>query len=85
MKLQVFALFDSKLGEYAQPFCAQSIGVAVRSFQTEVNRDAPDNSLNQYPDDFHLSHLGEFDTQSGAFESVGIQVVAWAADLKRLF
>ena len=65
MKLQVFALFDSKLGEYAQPFCAQSIGVAVRSFQTEVNRDAPDNSLNPYPEDFQLSHLCQFDTQSG--------------------
>jgi hypothetical protein len=44
-----------------------SVGVAIRSFSDEVNRQSDDNQLHNHPDDFDLYELGEFDDNSGTF------------------
>ena len=69
--LRVCAVFDSALGAYGQPIFTPSAGVAVRSFSDEVNRGAPDNQLNQHPEDFALFELAVFDSDSGRFVAEG--------------
>lgn len=72
MKLAVVAVFDSAAGMFNRPFFAPALGVALRSFTDEVNRQAPDNQLNQHPEDFALYQLGWFDDNSGTFETLDL-------------
>lgn len=68
MKMQVCTVFDTAAGVFGRPIFTASVGQAIRSFQDEVSREAPDNVLNKHPEDFQLYHLGAWDDQSGAFE-----------------
>ena len=53
--------------DYGRPFFLPATGVAIRSFQDEVNRNAPDNQMYAHPDDFDLYELGVFDDFDGKF------------------
>jgi len=44
------------------------LGVAIRSFTDEVNREDKDNQLFNHPDDFDLYELGVFDDSLGRYE-----------------
>ena len=68
MKTQYFAAFDSATQLFLPPFPAQTIEEAIRGFRSVVNR--PDHQFNQFPEDYTLFHLGEFDTATGAFTSL---------------
>ena len=50
-----------------QPKFVPSIGVAIRSFSDEVNRQDAENQLFNHPDDFDLYEMGEFDDNTGLF------------------
>lgn len=67
MKLFVLAVRDRAAGQYQPPFVSPAIGVAVRSFGDEINRQAQDNPLYLHPSDFSLHHLGGFDNETGEF------------------
>ena len=67
MKQIVCAVYDSQAKAYARPIFVPAVGLAIRSFMDEVNRQAPDNTLNQHPQDFHLAQLGEYDEDTGTF------------------
>lgn len=83
MKILLFCVRDVKLGEFNSPMVFPSRGIAQRSFQDEVNRDAPDNAVYRYPSDFSLYYVGEFDSTSGVLIPVEVpELVAQAADLK---
>lgn len=62
---QVFAVFDQKVGAYAQPFFCVNLEVAKRSFAAA----AADKTLTlgQFPTDYTLFHLGEFDDSTAHF------------------
>lgn len=64
MKLQVFAIYDSKVKDFANPFFMHSKGELQRGF-TELVND-PKTKLNKYPEDFSVFHLGEYNSESGA-------------------
>lgn len=68
MKRYVCAVFDSAVDAFAQPFFVPSLGVALRSFTDEVNRNADDNNLARHPDDYTLWVLATFDEDAGMFE-----------------
>lgn len=68
MKIQIFAVRDSALKAFAQPMFMPTIGVALRMFTDEVNRQDPNNALNKHPEDYELYHLGEFDDELGQFD-----------------
>jgi len=70
MKHLVFAVFDSKVGHYLQPFHLRSIGEAQRVFSETVND--PQTNLNRYPGDFALFHIGYFDSSSGSLETLPV-------------
>lgn len=65
MKQFMVAVYDRALGAFNRPFCAPSEGIAIRSFQDEVNRDGGD--MNKHPGDFELHCLGYWDDVSGEF------------------
>lgn len=67
MKLVVMSIFDRAAEVYGRPFFAQSVGVAVRSFQDEVTRTERGNTLAEHPSDFALWQLGEFEDSTGEF------------------
>uniref|UniRef100_UPI0040480DAA phage ORF5 protein n=2 Tax=Bacteroidota TaxID=976 RepID=UPI0040480DAA len=68
MKMIVCSIRDRAAEAYGRPFFLPAVGVAIRSFQDEVNRRAEDNQVFQHPDDFDLFELGSFDDATGKFE-----------------
>lgn len=70
MKMVVLSVKDEKAGMFARPFVLQSVAVAIRSFQDEVNRKDDNNLMYSHPNDFALFQVGEFDEVSGALISV---------------
>lgn len=65
MTLIIVSVYDRAAGAYGRPVFSHSEGLAVRSFKDEVNRKAPDNTMNTHPADFDLYVLGAFDDATG--------------------
>lgn len=63
----VVAIKDRAMDAYGRPFLVVAIGQAIRSFQDEINREAPDNTMYHHPDDYDLYELGTYDDQTGTF------------------
>lgn len=66
--MKIFALNDSKLGEFGQPFFFPASGLAVRFLQDLV-RD-PKTTINQHPEDFRLYCLGTYHPNTGTFDGL---------------
>ena len=64
----IVSVRDSAAEAFGRPMYMQSIGIAIRSFTDEVNRDDKDNQLFNHPDDFDLYELGVFDDSIGKYE-----------------
>lgn len=68
MKLKVFSIRDSKGNCFRDPFQSHNERDAVFNFKKLVNVK---NSLpGQYPKDFDLYLLGEFDDQTGKYSTL---------------
>lgn len=63
MLLKMFSIRDSKGEIFNPPYYAKTHGEALRSFKTLSND--PKSTINQYPEDFDLYFLGEYDDQTG--------------------
>jgi hypothetical protein len=59
---------DRAADAYGRPLFVPSVGLAIRSFTDEVNREAADNQMHNHPDDFDLYELGTFDDNTGIIE-----------------
>jgi hypothetical protein len=64
----IVSVKDSAAEAFGRPMYLQSLGVAIRSFTDEVNREDKDNQLFNHPDDFDLYELGVFDDSLGRYE-----------------
>ena len=64
----IVSVKDSAAEAFGRPMYLQSIGVAIRSFTDEVNREDKDNQLFNHPDDFDLYELGVFDDSTGMYQ-----------------
>ena len=64
----IVSVRDTAAEAYGRPMYLQSLGVAIRSFTDEVNREDKDNQLFNHPDDFDLYELGVFDDSIGKYE-----------------
>lgn len=83
MKYYVFSIFDIAADCYSRPFFAGSIGLAIRNFTDEVNRNAPENPMYGHPQDFQLFHVAIFDDAVGEFFHDGRPVrVSVASDVQ---
>lgn len=65
MKLQAYSIHDQKSGKFHLPIYKHTHGEAEREFKSIVNDDK--STLNKYPTDFDLYHIGEYDDNSGKF------------------
>lgn len=72
MKLNVYAIYDSKVNAYLNPFYMRSDGEAVRAV-TEAAKDRNSNFC-KYPADFTLFRVAEYDDQSGRFYALDAHV-----------
>lgn len=72
MKMQVFAIYDTKAGYYKQPFMMRSTGEAIRGF-TDIANDNQ-TEIGKHPEDFGLFHLAEFDSDKGTYENKSVPV-----------
>lgn len=70
MIYKIVAVHDRAAAAYGRPIFALAIGQAIRSFQDEIRRVAPDNEMNRHPEDYDLYELGEFDDNTGQFTSL---------------
>ena len=68
MKIKMYAMFDSAIGEYNRPVFFQTHGQAERSVRDEVAR--ADSELGKHPEDYALFYIGEYDGETAAIETV---------------
>lgn len=63
MKIQIFSVYDSKTGVYAQPNFLINKGAAMRAWQDAAN----DKSMNigKHPADYTMFHIAEWDDETG--------------------
>lgn len=59
MLKKIYAIYDSKVGHYKQPSMFRNAAEAIRGLEQIVNRD--DNEISNYPADFTLFEIGEWD------------------------
>lgn len=69
MRIFVFAVRDSAIGAFMNPFYASALGQAERNFRDAVNDSK--SPLYKHPEDYELFQLGTFDDGTGLFE-VGV-------------
>lgn len=61
--LKMYSIRDSKGEFYSQPFVKNTHGEAERDFQSLANDEK--SQVAQYPEDFDLYFLGEYDNITG--------------------
>lgn len=72
--LIVVAVKDRALDAFMRPFFVPTVGMALRSFQDEVNRKERDNAIHAHPEDYDLYKLGSWDEESGVFVNDCVQI-----------
>lgn len=68
MILKIFSIRDAKAEVFNTPFFQKTHGEAERSFRTLVNDGK--STVNQFPDDFDLYYLGEYDDNLGTVKTL---------------
>lgn len=66
MDLKIYSIRDSKSEVFNTPFYQKSHGEAERNFRTLVNDGK--STINQYPEDFDLYYLGDYDDNTGKIQ-----------------
>lgn len=82
MRVPIVGVRDTAANAFNRPFAVQSIGVAIRSFGTEVNRQDANNTLYTNPSDFELWYLADFDEESGDVVPVERRMISRAVDVR---
>lgn len=66
MILNMYAVLDTKVGAFSNPWCDQTDNSAIRGFSDAVNDGSnPNNQWHRHPEDFSLYKIGQFDTSIG--------------------
>lgn len=66
MLRKVYSLRDSKAQIYNEPFMQHTHGEAERTIRASLKK--PDHLIAQYPEDYDLYYLGDYDDNSGTFK-----------------
>lgn len=83
MKHYICSVRDAKSETFGRPFFAPSLGIAVRSFDDEVNREQPDNIMHYHPHDFSLWTLGHFEDTTGEFDTIVPKLMIQGSEVKK--
>ncbi|QXP07914.1 MAG: nonstructural protein [Arizlama microvirus] len=71
MRIKMFSIRDLQLSIFTSPMFLNSEIQAVRQIYMAMNNH-PDNQLTQFPENFQLVELGEFDDTTGRFETYDV-------------
>lgn len=69
MILPVFAIYDSKAQSFHSLYQVPTVDVAIRAFTQAVN-DPSNSDLHQFPQDFSLIEIGNFDNETGVITPI---------------
>lgn len=67
-KTKVFSVYDEKTKQFGQPICADRSATAERMFADSIVN--PNTRISQYPSEFSLWQIGEYDIYAGKFENL---------------
>jgi len=81
VKLNAYAVRDSKADKYNRPYFIGTHGEAIRAFADACRKDG--NVMAEHPEDFNLYFIGTFDEESGELDSVKPLHLASALDGKK--
>lgn len=73
MILRLFTVYDEKAHCYTNPFVTSTAEVALRSFSDCIN--SPDHHFGKNPHDYTLFDLGEFDDNTGIYNTKSPQAM----------
>lgn len=62
--IKLYCIRDAKAKRFVSPFSAENDQLAIRSFEGAMRQ--PGSLLHDFPADFALYYVGDFDTESGA-------------------
>lgn len=65
---KIFSIRDAKSGLFHAPFYKNAHGEAERDFQTMANDEK--SIVSKYPEDFDLYYLGEYEDDTGKFNTL---------------
>lgn len=74
MKHKIFAVYDSKTEAWGMPLFFDCRANAIRSMENAVNDPRSENQICQYPADFTLFEIGEYDRATGMFVQYDVKV-----------
>lgn len=66
MILEMYSIYDHAAKAYNQPFFVNTLGVAVRTFESTVNNNGEANTINANPEQFTLFKIGTYDDSNGS-------------------
>lgn len=67
MIIHVYAVLDTVVGAFNQPFFARSEGEALRMIRSAVN--SPGSGFHENPGDYQLVNLGTYDDSTGVIDA----------------
>lgn len=67
MKMAIFAVFDSAVGAFHQPFFSPTKGAAVRAISDAM--ESKESQFAKHAEDYTLFILGHYDDGDGVIES----------------
>lgn len=79
MKQKMYAIQDIKSDTFNAPFCSQNEATALRTVRQAMQGES---LLSQYPEDYRLFELGEYDDTRGTITSENEP--KWIANLTEL-
>lgn len=81
MKYAVCSVKDRAIDAFNRPIYVPTVGVAIRSFNDEVNRK--DSEMAAHPEDYDMYELGSWDDQTAIYTPLEMpRVIARAQDVK---
>lgn len=84
MKFVIVAVRDRAADVFAHPMFVPAVGVALRAFNDQVNKNEQGNQLFAHPEDFDMYELGSYDDSNGKFETHEPRQIAIGKDTKVL-
>lgn len=76
--LQLYSVFDTKVGAFASPFIARTKAEAIRSFQVACGDD--NLPFKRHPADYQLYFVGGWNDQSGSLLPLSVAERVIGAD-----
>ena len=74
---KIFTVFDAKAETYANPFVAQSTGMAIRTF-ADIANDTK-HPIGQHPEDYTLFEIGTFNVQTSEIKTKDAKIALGTA------